>query len=423
MEFEKNGKKQKNRIVAVTLALFILILLFFAGPAAAFTVTITTDENPTEDSPVEITAVINKNTNEVFTDSVTAAITADGTTYTDVDLNCTSSPSTLGGYGYGVQGYSYGTTTEVNGYGYGYGYGYGSGLTDTQGQITCVGTFTPTVAGNHTIQIKNNDYIIGDSEVISVAAAPTTPSGGSSTTTVTTTPTTNDDTEADTTTVTIYEETVTTTYTQEQLTEVLTNMTDDSGNALFTAEEIAVMIENAEEYEFEITTKVEKTTDAQGNETYKTTITTTVVNNTGKDQKDVKVVIEVPKAVSETASKIVSGTIFTVLKDDPILEFTLPLLKAGQTQTITYEVVEDEQPELEGVTFSEPTVRFAEEIVPTDVTGTDDTVVPVDTPITGDETTVPGMDWTPIIIVIVILVIIGAVAYYKKDDIQKMLKK
>ncbi|OQA31174.1 MAG: hypothetical protein BWY55_00620 [archaeon ADurb.Bin336] len=132
-----------------------------------------------------------------------------------------------------------------------------------------------------------------------------------------------------------------------------------------------------------------------------------------------KVVVEVPKEVSETASRITSGTIFTILKDDPILEFTLPLVKAGQTQTVTYTVTDTEAPVLEGVNFTEPSVRFAEEV--TIPTGTDDTT---ETDTTTEETPVEApMDMIPIIIILVVLLVIVGVAYYKKDDIQKMLKK
>jgi hypothetical protein len=253
-----------------------------------------------------------------------------------------------------------------------------------------------------------------------------TPTGGSSSTTTTTTgttpDTTTDDTTTDepgTTTETVYNETKTVNYNEEQLEEVLSNMTDDQGNALFTETEIAEMIENSEEYEFEVNVKVQKITDAEGNASYKTTVTTTVRNNTGKDQKNVKVVVEVPKEVSETASRITSGTIFTVLKDDPILEFTLPLVKAGETQTVTYTVTDTEAPVLEGVNFTEPSVRFAEEV--TIPTGTDDTT---ETDTTTEETPVEApMDIIPIIIILIVLLVIVGVAYYKKDDIQKMLKK
>ncbi|MDD4250796.1 MAG: hypothetical protein PHX27_01235 [Candidatus ainarchaeum sp.] len=337
-------------------------------------------------------------------------------------MNCTPTITGLSGYGYGILGYSYGTTTEVRGYGYNLGYNYGyNSVSETY--LSCEGTYLTTVVGPHNVQLLNNGYVIGDenTSLFTVQAATQTPTGGSSSTTtvVTTTNTTTDDTTTDdgTTTETISEETITTNYTPEQLEEVLSNMTDDQGNALFTETEIAEMVEKSEEYEFEITAKVEKITNAQGNESYKTTITTTVRNNTGKDQKNVKVVVEVPKAVSETASRITSGTIFTILKDDPILEFTLPLVKAGETQTVTYQVTDTEAPVLEGVNFTEPSVRFAEEVVET----IDDTT---ETNTTTEETPVEApMDIIPIIIILIVLLVIVGVAYYKKDDIQKMLKK
>jgi len=321
----------------------------------AFNVTLTTSPTePVVNSPVTITAEIEKNTNEVYADNINISI--DGATA--VPMTCTSPTiNSLGGYGYGYL--NLGNT--IQGYGYGYGYGYN---TTPTGTLTCTYTFTPSSVKNYTIEIFNGEYKISDTETITVKAAST--GGRSSTPTVTPTDTTTTtDPTTGITTETVFEQTITTNYTPEQLTEVLSNMTDDQGNKLFTAEEIAVMIANAEEYDFEITVKTEKVTDAQGNVSYKTSITTTITNNTGKDQRNVKVVIEVPKEVSETASRITSGTIFTILKDDPILEFTVPLLRAGQTQNITYEVTDTTQPTLTGVNFNDPTIRFAEEVIPT----------------------------------------------------------
>ncbi len=424
--FKKNEQKQKNKFITMGIALFILVILFLAGPAAAFTVNFSVDDDtPTIGDTITITAEIQKETTEVYDNNIQAKITLPDDTTAYVEMTCTPTITGLSGYGYGILGYSYGTTTEVRGYGYNLGYNYGyNSISETY--LSCEGTYLTTVVGEHNVQLLNNGYVIGDenTSLFTVQAATQTPTGGSSSTTtvVTTTNTTTDDTTTDesgTTTETVYEVTETVTYTPEQLEEVLSNMTDDQGNALFTETEIAEMVANAEEYEFEITAKVEKITNAEGNESYKTTITTTVTNNTGKDQKNVKVVVEVPKEVSETASRITSGTIFTVLKDDPILEFTLPLLKAGQTQTVTYTVTDTEAPVLEGVNFTEPSVRFAEEV--TTPTGTDDTT---ETNTTTEETPVEApMNIIPIIIILVVLLVIVGVAYYKKDDIQKMLKK
>jgi hypothetical protein len=437
---KKFEKKQKNRIIATTLALFILIILFFAGPAMAFDVTLTTSPTePVVNSPVTITAEILKNTNEVYADEINISI--DGGTA--VPMTCTNPTiSSLGGYSYGYLNLA----NTIRGCGYGYGYGYTVTPTAT---LNCTYTFTPSSVKDYTIEIFNGEYKISDTESITVKAAPVTPGGSSTTPTVTPTTTPITDPVTGIATETVYNQTVTQSYTPEQLQEVLREMTDDQGNALFTESEIAIMIANAEEYEFEIQVKTDKVTDAQGNVSYKTSITTTITNNTGKDQRNVKVVIEVPKEVSETASRITSGTIFTILKDDPILEFTVPLLRAGQTQNITYEVTDTTQPTLTGVNFNDPTIRFAEDVIPTDddgivcptvwipVCGVDGITYSNDcyanaagvaiayegecveeTPITETE-----MDWTLIIIVIIILVIIGGIAYYKKDDIQKMLKK
>lgn len=438
--FKKIEKKQKNRIVATTIALIILAILFLAGPAAAFTVTWdVSDETPNTGDTITIEAEVVKETTEVYTDDIRFKITKPDGTTTLLEGVCSPEVSDFAGYSYGTYGYG------VLGYNYGYQSGYGYGLTHAT-TITCSTNYiVDGQEGNYTIELVNvsndTEYVMGESKQITATTATTSTSGTPTTTTPGTTPTT----EPETTTETVYEATETVTYTPEQLEEVLNNMTDDQGNALFTEEEIAKMIENAEEYEFEITVKVDKITDAEGNVSYKTTITTTITNNTGKDQKNVKVIVEVPKEVTPSAANINSGTLFTKLKDDPILEFTLPLVKAGQSYNIEYTVTDTTQPELEGVSFNEPAVRFAEEVedemvCPTvwePVCGVDGTTYSnecyaeiagvaiayegecVPTPPLTEETNYTTL-W--ILIAIIILVIIG-IAYYKREDIQKRIKK
>ncbi len=232
--FKKN--EQKNKFIAMGIALFILIILFLAGPAAAFTVNWTVPENGYSGEEVSFSVIIEKNTNEVFSDEITAQITATGATYTDVTMRCTQTQSELGGYGYGY------LNNSNSGYGYGHGYGYGNGLTNPKGQIECDGTFTPSVTGTHTITLLNGGFQIGDPETISITNRPSTGGSSSTTTVVTTTNTTTDDTtdEPGTTTETVYEVTETVTYTPEQLEEVLSNMTDDTTETDTTTEETPV---------------------------------------------------------------------------------------------------------------------------------------------------------------------------------------
>lgn len=278
-----------------------------------------------------------------------------------------------------------------------------------------------------------------------------TTTGGSSSTTpaVTTTDTTTTDPTA--TVETVYEETKT--ISDEELSEVLSGMTDSEGNALFTESEVAEMLANSSEYEFEVTTKVEKITASDGTVSYRTTITTTITNSSGKNQRNVKVVVEVPKSVANSAQNITSNTPFTVLRDNPVLEFTVAQLNAGETKTIDYAVTTSTEPNLAGVTFNSPAVKAAEEVITPPVDDDDMVVCPTvwepvcgsdgvtysnecfanvagvsvayqgecvdDAPITEDA----PMDWTLIIIALLVLLVVIGVAYVKRDDIKKMLKK
>ncbi len=420
-KFSKINLKQKNRFIASALALFVLLIVFLSGPAAAFSVTWDiSDETPNTGDTITIEAEVVKETTEVYTDDIQFKITKPNGSTVLFGGNCSPEVSDFAGYGYGTYGYG------VLGYSYGYQSGYGYGLSH-ETTITCSTSYiVDDIEGTYTIELVNvsngTEYVIGESTQV-VATTATTPSSGSSTTT--TTGTTQGTTPVETI-VTVYEDTVdTSNLTPQELGDLLGEMTDDQGNALFTPEEIQAMIDNAGEYDFEIEVKTEKITNAQGQVSYKTTITTTITNSTGKDQKNVRVVVEVPKAVSETASRITSQTLFTILKDDPVLEFTLPLLKAGQSQEITYQVTDTTQPELDGIVFNDPMVSFAEEVTTT--TGTDDgTETGDDTssnelPPTGDNEA-PPMDFTLIIIVIIILIVIG-VLFYKREDIKKALKK
>ena len=90
---------------------------------------------------------------------------------------------------------------------------------------------------------------------------------------------------------------------------------------------------------------------------YRATITTTIKNVTGKDLKNVKVVVEVPKAVTLSASNVVSATPFTILVNDPVLEFNVTSIKAGQEADIKYTVTSTTQPNLNEVEFAEPAIK------------------------------------------------------------------
>ena len=76
-----------------------------------------------------------------------------------------------------------------------------------------------------------------------------------------------------------------------------------------------------------------KQVGSNGETYYKAVITLTIKNNSGKAQ-EIKVIEVIPKEFAETASEIV-GENFTVIVDDPVLEWVVSL-EAGQEATIVY---------------------------------------------------------------------------------------
>ena len=131
--------------------------------------------------------------------------------------------------------------------------------------------------------------------------------------------------------------------------------------------------------------------------------------------KDVKIVEVVPKSVAQTASQISSVYEFRIINADPVVEFIIPTVSAGQSATVTYSV--NKKVALSDfASMGSPAAKFTE-ITPTPGTNPDVTpdVTPDTTPdVTPDTTpdTIPTapMDYT-LLIIIVIIVIIGA-AYF-----------
>jgi hypothetical protein len=115
---------------------------------------------------------------------------------------------------------------------------------------------------------------------------------------------------------------------------VETTLTD----AGYSAEQIAAIAEIATQNEVTQTVTVEKTVPATGPTTYASTVAIAVTNTGTKKWKDVKVIVEVPKNVAQSASEISSSYAMTVLKADPIVEFTIPEIAAGQTAEVKYSV-------------------------------------------------------------------------------------
>lgn len=101
--------------------------------------------------------------------------------------------------------------------------------------------------------------------------------------------------------------------------------------------------------------EVTKSTDDSGNESFTTVVELVVSNTTGKMLRNVKVIEEIPKQAVENASNIATSTVFTVLKSDPIVEFTIDTLDAGETRSIKYRF-DDQISDEEIALFSMPFV-------------------------------------------------------------------
>ncbi len=87
------------------------------------------------------------------------------------------------------------------------------------------------------------------------------------------------------------------------------------------------------------TITVEKiTNNITGEITYETTMTISVSNQGKKKMQKIKVIENLPKSVALSASEIKSNTEFTILKDDPIIQFEINEIIAGNTKTISYTV-------------------------------------------------------------------------------------
>lgn len=136
----------------------------------------------------------------------------------------------------------------------------------------------------------------------------------------------------ETTTETILETTLNNTITGEELAAIL----QEAG---YSAEQVEAAKALLGQVEIEQTIKVEKTTGA-GPTTYKSTVTITIKNPSDMDWKDVKVVIEIPKAIATNASEITSPLSFITLKADPILEFIVDI-PTGTTKTITWSIAKE----------------------------------------------------------------------------------
>ena len=83
--------------------------------------------------------------------------------------------------------------------------------------------------------------------------------------------------------------------------------------------------------------QVEKIT-SKGKSSYESKLSIKVTNTSGKKLANVKVIESIPKSVAKKASEISSAYQFSVLKDDPIIEFSVEDLQTNETKEVSYTV-------------------------------------------------------------------------------------
>ena len=154
---EEKAKKHSSKIATLVITSVILLLIFFAGPANAFGLSLGefSNSNPLEESIISTLFTIEVNSNErmplpnpvivYMDDKELCSFSVDGTS-----SDCSSHGITINriftttnyGYGYGYgYGYNYGYGYDYygygyNDYGYGYGYGYGYNYGYSNGRLT-----------------------------------------------------------------------------------------------------------------------------------------------------------------------------------------------------------------------------------------------------------------------------------------------
>lgn len=288
------GGGKLNKGISLVIAIALVIMIFLAGPATAFTVDWSGTPTSTYlGSAVNIVATISKNNSDAYGNDVNAIITGPNGNIT-IKLGC--DPTTM---------------NYVSGYGYGYGYGYG----DPSYNLTCSGSFTPSAVGSYNVELVTNGKTIGTTTINIMNR-----SSGS---------------------------TVTNSSSREVVSEFSVMVTDLSEEELrdileesrLTSDEIEEYLKNIASGDIiiERTLIVEKIVES-GFTSYISTFTLEFINNSSKDLKNVKIVEIIPKSIAETANEISSTHSFKVLLRDPILEFSIPSVKAGESAKVTYTI-------------------------------------------------------------------------------------
>jgi hypothetical protein len=214
----------------------------------------------------------------------------------------------------------------------------------------------------------------------------------------------------------------TTVETVSSVSEVFTPAVNEIADILqgsgLTSAEVAAYVEAARTggIQIERTLEVVKTTRGSSS-TYESTFTLTIKNTSGKDLKSVYVIETVPKSIASNASLINSVYEFRVLAADPVLEFSIPLVKAGELVSVTYSV--DESVSMtEFDSMVSPIAKFAQTTVPPvtkPVVDDNKPVVPDTTPEVpevGNNNTQPvketPVDYTLLTVILVVAVIVIA---------------
>jgi hypothetical protein len=260
--------------------------------------------------------------------------------------------------------------------------------------------------------------------------------GGSSTTTTTSTVPT--ETTGTSTTTTVSESTQEYTPTVADVESVLSAATNNDGTPLYTAEQVAAIAQTSTDYSFTKAVKVEeiKTTNSTTgviSTSYKTTFTISVKNNNTTDMSNVLVVETISKAVAATitAAQVSSALEFKVLAADPVIQFTVPMVKAGQTASVSYALSTSTKPDTTAK-FASPAVAGETVVTASTNTGTGTGTNNTGTGTNNTNTTSTGtgtqntsapaapMDYTLliVIIVIVVIVIVGYVMVSKKKQVK-----
>jgi hypothetical protein len=171
------------------------------------------------------------------------------------------------------------------------------------------------------------------------------------------TPGGNTGTPTPTGTTTLFETETTATPSQQEIQATLSE-------AGFTQEQINAAMQIAQKTPTTQTATGMKTISMSGT-AYRTSITITITNNSANKWREIKVIAEIPKNIAESTAPIDSNNTFSVLKEDPIIQFALPEIQTGETAEIEYTIAKNIS-ETEAKTLPQPIIASYQETQPCD---------------------------------------------------------